>query len=231
MESAGEKGTWVWCQASAGDVEIFPLPHLPLCVHFSFPGLLDSKLDYILSLLAAGGPLHTTRSILIFCAFRHDADLLAARLHARSYVARSYHAGKHPQERQKLEAAFLQGSVRIIVATVAFGMGIDLPGIGAIIHASMPRSLEEYVQQIGRAGRNGDEALCFAIVDDAEYCLLRARCLSGRAPRRGVRTLLERLFGRWQDSAEKVGKGGSGAVFDDGACSSLSEKAWSLLFK
>jgi len=78
-----------------------------------------------------------------------------------------YHAGMPPPAREAAYARFMAGALRVVVATVAFGMGIDKPDLRLVIHADPPRSMEDYLQQVGRAGRDGDPALCLAFVDAA----------------------------------------------------------------
>lgn len=108
----------------------------------------------------------------------------------------------------------------MVAATVAFGMGIDVASVGGVVHAALPRSLEEYVQQVGRAGRDGAQAACFTLLDDGDYCTLRALGSAGRACEAQAAVLLSRLAGRWAEAASKVGgalgQTGRGRLFHAG---------------
>lgn len=88
--------------------------------------------------------------------------------------AESYHAGKGPQDRKRLQQRFTFNQLRIIVATVAFGLGVNKPDVRGIIHFHLPRSLENYLQEIGRAGRDGQQAFCHLFLDVADYIRLRS---------------------------------------------------------
>ncbi len=96
------------------------------------------------------------RPAIVYAATRKDAEDLAAALGKR--LAAAYHAGMDAQERERIQTAFLEGRLEIVVATVAFGMGIDKADVRTIIHAALPGSLESYYQEIGRAGRDGSPA-------------------------------------------------------------------------
>ncbi|WP_437291255.1 DNA topoisomerase 3 [Sorangium sp. So ce406] len=91
---------------------------------------------------------------IVYAPTRKEAELLAAGL-AEELPAEAYHAGLAPQVRDRIQAAFLDGSTEVIVATIAFGMGIDKPDVRTVIHAGLPGSVEGYYQEIGRAGRDG----------------------------------------------------------------------------
>lgn len=93
-----------------------------------------------------------------------------------------------------IEQDFRLGRIRVCCATVAFGMGIDIRDVGAVVHATMPRSLEEYVQQVGRAGRDGSEARCYAFLDDRDFVRLRSLAYSGTLDGEAVRGFLEEVF-------------------------------------
>ena len=93
-----------------------------------------------------------------------------------------------------IEQDFKLGRIRVVCATVAFGMGIDIRDVGAVVHATMPRSLEEYVQQVGRAGRDGSEARCYAFLDDRDFVRLRSLAYSGTLDGEAVRGFLEEVF-------------------------------------
>lgn len=98
--------------------------------------------------------------------------------------------------------AFLRGYLRVMVATIAFGMGLDKPDLEAVIHANMPRSLEEYVQQVGRGGRDGRVATCISFVDDSDYTRIRTLCHSKIAKRSSVERFLRCVFGRPEEDED-----------------------------
>ncbi len=100
---------------------------------------------------------------VVYCISRKEVDKTAAALAALGYKAVPYHAGLTDDERHRNQDAFLQEQVDVVVATVAFGMGIDKSNVRYVIHAGMPKSLEHYVQESGRAGRDGLEADCLLL--------------------------------------------------------------------
>ncbi|MGA7521862.1 MAG: ATP-dependent DNA helicase RecQ [Acidobacteriaceae bacterium] len=94
------------------------------------------------------------RPAIVYAPSRKRADQLALELNAL-FPAASYHAGLDPSIRDQVQRAFLAGKLEVVVATIAFGMGIDKPNIRTVLHAALPASLEGYYQEIGRAGRDG----------------------------------------------------------------------------
>ena len=101
------------------------------------------------------------RPAIVYVPSRKEADLLGQEL-GEDVRAAAYHAGMTPVARERVQTEFLAGTLEVIVATIAFGMGVDKPNIRTVIHTALPGSLEAYYQEIGRAGRDGE--LCRAIL-------------------------------------------------------------------
>jgi len=112
---------------------------------------------------------HRNESVIIYCIRRTDVDDLCAKLIRKGYRAVPYHAGMNADDRKAAQDAFISEEVEIIVATVAFGMGIDKSNVRAVIHTGMPKSLEHYQQESGRAGRDGLEAECSLFWSGGDY--------------------------------------------------------------
>ena len=92
--------------------------------------------------------------------------------------AESYHAGLPTESRTAVQERFSMNKLKIVVATVAFGMGINKDNVEAVIHYCMPKSPENYIQEIGRGGRNGMEALCHTLLSREDYILHRSLAFS-----------------------------------------------------
>jgi len=112
---------------------------------------------------------HRGHAGIIYCTSRREVDALAAWLDETGVRARPYHAGLPDDERARNQDAFLDEHADVVVATVAFGMGIDRSDVRFVVHAGAPQSLEHYQQESGRAGRDGLEAECVLIYSSADF--------------------------------------------------------------
>jgi ATP-dependent DNA helicase RecQ len=124
-----------------------------------------SKLAQVRSILDR----HTHESGIVYCIRRRDVDELSHELTVHGYKARPYHAGMSPRDRKQNQDAFMKERVDTIVATVAFGMGIDKSNVRYVIHTGLPKSLEHYQQESGRAGRDGLQAECCLLYSGGDY--------------------------------------------------------------
>lgn len=116
----------------------------------------ENRRDFIQEYLRA----HRQQAGIIYAATRKDVDALHADLHKRGFSVTKYHAGLTEEERAQNQEAFLFDDVRTMIATNAFGMGIDKSNVRYVIHYNMPKNLEAYYQEAGRAGRDGEPSEC-----------------------------------------------------------------------
>ncbi len=117
---------------------------------------------------------HAGEAGIIYCIRKKDVDELTASLRKRGIDARPYHAGLTKEERTATQEAFTSEQCNIVVATVAFGMGIDRSNIRFVLHTGLPKSIEHYQQESGRAGRDGLEADCVLLYSAADVLLWRS---------------------------------------------------------
>ena len=142
---------------------------------------------------------HPNEGGIIYCTSRREVDALAAWLTGEGIPALPYHAGLGEAERSRHQDAFLSEQVNVIVATVAFGMGIDRSNVRFVVHAGAPRSIEHYQQESGRAGRDGLEAECVLIYSTADFMKWRVM-LEGNGELNDASTTLLRQMERYAAS-------------------------------
>ena len=111
---------------------------------------------------------HAAQAVIVYCLSRRETEEMAADLQAAGLRAAAYHAGMDAQTRRRTQDDFAAERIDIVVATVAFGMGIDRSDVRCVIHATMPKSIEHYQQETGRAGRDGLEAECVLLYSHAD---------------------------------------------------------------
>ncbi|BDM66063.1 ATP-dependent DNA helicase RecQ [Shewanella sp. NFH-SH190041] len=111
---------------------------------------------------------HRGASGIIYCSSRRRVDEVAQRLRLQGYRAEGYHAGMEQDERASVQERFLKDQLDIVVATVAFGMGINKSNVRFVVHYDIPKSIEAYYQETGRAGRDGMDAEAFMLFDPAD---------------------------------------------------------------
>ncbi len=112
---------------------------------------------------------------IVYAQTRDRTEKIAAQIAATGRTARFYHAGMEPQARAKAQAEFVASEDMVMVATVAFGMGIDKPDVRFVVHAGLPKSIEAYYQESGRAGRDGDAAVAHMLWSPGDFTRARER--------------------------------------------------------
>ncbi len=144
---------------------------------------------------------HRGAAGIIYCIRRAEVDRLAEALRGRGYRAVAYHAGLADAERRRAQDDFITERADVVVATVAFGMGIDRSDVRCVIHAGMPKSIEHYQQEAGRAGRDGLAAECLLLYSGGDFGLWRSILMAEGLPAPGALPKLGEMYDYCQGAA------------------------------
>jgi ATP-dependent DNA helicase RecQ len=136
---------------------------------------------------------HAGEAGIVYCGSRNKTERTAARLREKNITALPFHAGLSPIEKRAALARFRSGEAVVMVATIAFGMGIDRPDVRFVVHLDMPDSPEAYYQQIGRAGRDGERADLMLLYGGEDMALARYCLSQSNAPEAQVAVMRQRL--------------------------------------
>ncbi|WP_342676199.1 DNA helicase RecQ [Methanofollis sp. UBA420] len=136
---------------------------------------------------------HRKESGIVYCFRKKETEEIARDLRKYGYRALAYHAGLPNSVRENVQDDFLYGRVQVVCATVAFGMGIDKPDVRYVVHYDLPKTVESYYQETGRAGRDGQDSECILFYDPEESGRVRSMLEHGGQDERHIRIAVQKL--------------------------------------
>ena len=157
------------------------------------PTTQSEKFEHVYQQLQYGLSPDDPGGAIVYCAQRRRAEQLAHFLQDKGVKADFFHAGLLPDTKKSVQESFIGGELNVIVATNAFGMGIDKPNVRLVIHADIPGSLENYLQEAGRAGRDEDPATCVLLYTEADVENQFTMSARNRLTRREIHGVLRAL--------------------------------------
>jgi len=175
------------------------------------PTTPGEKFAHIFMVLEEYLPAEEPGGAIVYCATRKQTETISAFLTDKGLAAAYFHARLPPESKKNVQEQFIRGDLRVITATNAFGMGIDKPDVRLVIHADIPGSLENYLQEAGRAGRDRQEAHCVLLysTDDIERQFgMSARSRLSRRDINAILRSLRRLNNKKHSGGEIVATSG-----------------------
>ncbi len=151
------------------------------------------KLAHLYQILMADLPPETPGGAIVYCATRRRSEDVAGFLREKDVTADHFHAGLSPEIKKTVQQRFIEGELRVIAATNAFGMGIDKPDVRLVLHADVPGSLENYLQEAGRAGRDRAAARCVLLYTQEDVERQFGLSARSRLTRREIQAILKAL--------------------------------------
>ena len=153
----------------------------------------DKKFSDIHQVLTSYLPPDTPGGAIVYCATRRQSEEVAEYLQVKEVEAEYFHAGLQPESKKEVQRRFIDGDLRAIAATNAFGMGIDKPDVRLVIHGDIPASLENYLQEAGRAGRDRASARCVLLYAPEDVERQFGMSARSRLTRREIHAILRAL--------------------------------------
>lgn len=167
------------------------------------PTTAGEKFAHIHQVLMSDLPPAMPGGAIVYCASRRKTEDIAEFLAAKGLATGCFHAGLTPERRKEVQQAFIRGELRVIVATNAFGMGIDKPDVRLVVHADIPGSLENYLQEAGRAGRDRQASRCVLLYTPEDVERQFGMSARSRLTQPEIQSILRAL--RRLDSKKRMG--------------------------